>query len=631
MKETLTLNSKVKEVYENPIGHDIIYKLLLEMNKSEKLITNPLVGSIKLKTLKKLTKNQIDGSFYDTFLGLLNSEQDIPSMSKEPIKEKWWKEAVIYQIYPRSFKDSNGDGIGDLRGILEKIDYLKSLGVNVIWLSPIYDSPNDDNGYDIRDYYKIMEEFGTMEDFNEVLKVVHSKGMKLIMDLVVNHTSDEHQWFQEALTKEDSPYEDYYKFEVSSDNNPPNNWTSCFSGSAWNYYKEKDKWALHLFSKKQMDLNWENESLRKDIYKMINWWLEKGIDGFRLDVINYISKVPGLPQGNEGVGELMGYYGVENYFYGPNLHKYLKEMRAETFDKYKAFTVGETPGVGMEMSKLLTSDYRKELDMIFSFDHLETPGHEKFDIYNYDLNYLKEYMIDWMENYGNNCWMSLFYENHDNPRMISKVNKEPKFRIVLGKLLALLQFTLKGTPFIFQGQELGLINKDFKSMDDFRDIETINKYDELLKIMDKESAFKKILAGSRDNSRTPMQWNNDINGGFSKGTPWIMNDEDYKTINAEAELKEKDSILNFYKQVIALRKDNKALIYGEFKVINPKKKDLFTYYREYEGKRFYVECNLSSNEVKRCSKVDGYKLLLSNYKERNTVLRAYEANIYEAQ
>ncbi|MEG2936705.1 MAG: alpha-amylase family glycosyl hydrolase, partial [Clostridium sp.] len=252
------------------------------------------------------------------------------------MQEKWWKEAVFYQIYPRSFKDSNGDGIGDLRGIIEKLDYLKSLGVDVIWLCPIYDSPNDDNGYDIRDYYKIMEEFGTMEDFEDMLKQVHARGMKLIMDLVVNHTSDEHKWFQEALSQEDSKYEEYYKFVASSDGNPPNNWTSFFSGSAWNYYEHKDKWALHLFSKKQIDLNWDNEDLRKDIYKMINWWLGRGVDGFRLDVINYISKEAGLPKGNEAIGKLMGFYGVESYFYGPNLHKYLKEMREETFDKYGA-------------------------------------------------------------------------------------------------------------------------------------------------------------------------------------------------------------------------------------------------------------------------------------------------------
>lgn len=629
MVDKLSLNSKVKEVYNNPIGHDIIYKLLLQMNKSEKLITNPIIGSLKLRTLSKLTKRSLDSDFYDAFLKLLNSEKDIPTAVNRPIEKKWWKEAIVYQIYPRSFKDSNGDGIGDLRGIIEKLQYLKELGVDIIWLSPIYDSPNDDNGYDIRNYYEIMSEFGTMEDFHELLNQVHNKDMKLIMDLVINHTSDEHQWFKDALWNENSPYKEYYKFKKSKDKNPPNNWTSFFGGSAWNYYENLDSWGLHLFSKKQMDLNWDNEDLRKEIYKMINWWLEKGIDGFRLDVINYISKENNLPQGNESVGKLMGFYGIENYFYGPNLHNYLREMRRETFDKYNVFTVGETPGVGMEMSKLLTADYRKELDMVFSFDHLETPGNVRFDIYDYDLNYLKNYMIDWMENYGNNCWMSLFYENHDNPRMISKVNNNPKYRGLIGKLLAVIQFTLKGTPFIFQGQELGLINKDFKSIEAFKDIESLNMYKNLIKSMDKESAFRKILDGSRDNGRTPMPWNNSIFGGFSSVEPWITTDEDYKIYNVEAELKNSESVLNFYKKLILLRKNNQALVYGEFKVVAPKVKDVFTYYRELGKDKYFIECNLTNKILKRHTKVKGGQLLISNYNESCDGLRPYEANIYE--
>jgi oligo-1,6-glucosidase len=312
------------------------------------------------------------------------------------------------QIYPRSFQDSDGDGIGDLKGIIMRLDYLKTLGVDAIWLSPVYDSPNDDNGYDIRDYYQIMKEFGSMDDFDLLLKEVHNRGMRLIMDLVVNHTSDEHPWFQEAIKAPDSKYHEYYHFHKSEDGNPPNNWTSFFGGSAWNYYEDNNEWALHLFSKKQMDLNWENEKVRKEIIGMIRWWLTKGVDGFRMDVINYISKSEGLPGGNESIGKLMGYYGIEHYFYGPKLHQYLKELKQEAFEPYHAFTVGETPGVGMEMSKLLTADYRKELDMVFSFDHLETPGHTRFDDYRYDLNYLKKYMSDWMENYGDHCWMSLF-------------------------------------------------------------------------------------------------------------------------------------------------------------------------------------------------------------------------------
>lgn len=629
MKQSkLDYNSKIKDVYANPIGHDVLYKLLLQMNKSEKLITNPIIKNLRLKTVANLAKKTLEADFFDTFLELLNGESEHPVTGHKGIESKWWKEAVFYQIYPRSFMDYNGDGIGDIKGIIAKLDYLKDLGVDAIWLSPIYDSPNDDNGYDIRDYYAIMDEFGTMEDFNQLLLEVHKRDMKLIMDLVVNHTSDEHPWFQEAIKNPNSKYKEYYLFQKSMDQNPPNNWTSFFSGPAWNYYKELDEWGLHLFSKKQMDLNWDNENVRKDIHQMIRWWLSKGVDGFRLDVINYISKREGLPQGNRTVGQLMGYYGIENYYYGPNLHKYLHEIRTEAFEPFHAFSVGETPGVGMEMSKLLTADYRQELDMVFSFDHLETPGHVRFDDYNYDLNYLKEYFINWMEQYGDACWMSLFYENHDNPRMISKVNQDPVFRKPLAKLLAMIQLTLKGTPFIFQGQEIGSVNKDFQSITDLRDVESINLYNELIEKLNPNDAFNEVLSGSRDHARTPMQWSHEKNAGFTEGTPWILTDEDYKEWNVEKQLKEEPSVLNFYKALIRLRKEHKALIYGDFEVINRKKKDRFTYFRKLEDEWFYIECNLSSNPLKRYSSIEGYELILSNYSEPARDLRPYEANLY---
>lgn len=547
----LTKNNRIKDVYGNPIGRDIINKLLLQMNISKKVITNPIVSNLKLKVLEKLLKSKLGDGFLDTLLTLLNSEKDTPRIDDVPIKKAWWKEAVFYQIYPRSFKDSNGDGIGDLKGIIEKLDYIKDLGVDAIWLSPIYDSPNDDNGYDIRDYGKIMTEFGTMEDFDSLLDKVHSYGMKLIMDLVVNHTSDEHEWYQNAIHDPNSKYGEYYIFR-----DKPNNWTSFFSGSAWNYVEERGQYALHLFSKKQMDLNWENKGLREEIHDMVRWWLKKGVDGFRLDVINYISKREGLPDGNETIGKLMGYYGVENYFYGPRLHEYLHELHEKVFAPYNAFSVGETPGVGMEMSKLLTADYRKELDLVFSFDHLETPGHTRFDDYQYDLNYYKKFMIDWMENYGNHCQPSLFYENHDNPRMISKVNPDPEFRYVLGKLLAVMQLTLRGTPFIFQGQEIGMMNQNFKSIQELRDVESINLYKELCKTMSSKEAFCKVLAGTRDHARTPMQWTGEEYAGFSEQKPWIMMDDDYKECNVEAQLKDENSILRFYQKMIALRKEH---------------------------------------------------------------------------
>lgn len=620
----LTKNHRIKDVYANPIGRDIINKLLLQMNVSEKAVTNPIVSNLPLKVLPKLLKKQLDEEFVDTFLTLLNSEEDVPKTDDDPIKKAWWKEAVFYQIYPRSFKDSNGDGIGDLKGIIEKLDYIKDLGIDAIWLSPIYDSPNDDNGYDIRDYHKIMTEFGTMEDFDALLTEIHNRGMRLIMDLVVNHTSDEHQWYQKAIHEPDSKYGDYYIFR-----DKPNNWTSFFSGSAWNYVKERNQYALHLFSKKQMDLNWENEEVRHDIQKMVRWWLEKGVDGFRLDVINYISKRSDLPEGNESIGKLMGYYGVENYFYGPRLHEYLRELKEKAFIPYNAFSVGETPGTGMEMSKLLTADYRKELDMVFSFDHLETPGHTRFDNYRYDLNYLKKYMIDWMENYGNHCQPSLFYENHDNPRMISKINPEPEYREILGKLLAVIQLTLRGTPFIYQGQELGMINQRFKAIEELRDVESLNLYEELLSTMGKEEAFHKVLAGTRDHARTPMQWNNDEYAGFSKVKPWILMDDDYKKTNVEAQLKNEGSMLRFYQKVIVLRKEHEVIYYGDVEFINKKEKNLFTYYRRDEKETLLIEANLSSESVKR-KKIPEGKSLLSNYQgQSSSFLRPYEAIIWK--
>lgn len=627
MSNKLDLNSRIKDIYNNPIGQDIINKLLLQTNKSKSLITNPFIGMLRLRTLAKLTKKKINSEFYQSVLDLLNSEKDTGIYKSSKPVGKWWREAVFYQIYTRSFQDSNGDGIGDINGICSRLDYLKGLGVDAIWLSPIYDSPNDDNGYDIRDYYAIMREFGNIEDFDRLLKELHQRDMKLILDLVINHTSDEHIWFKEAL-KGSKKYQDYYHFVKNKDGKEPNNWTSFFSGSAWNYYEEIDSWGLHLFSRKQMDLNWENPHMRQDIITMIKWWLDKGVDGFRLDVINYISKKEGLPDGNEIIGELMKFYGVEHYFYGPKLHEHLRELKREAFEPYGAFTVGETPGVGMEMGKLLTADFRRELDMIFSFDHLETPGHVRFDDYLYDLNYYKEYMIDWMENYSHYGSMSLFYENHDNPRMISKVNPNPAYHDVIGKLLAMMQLTLKGTPFIYQGQEIGAINQSFSSIEDFKDLESINLYNELIETLDKEKALKKIIAGSRDHARTPMQWNNSKHAGFTDGNPWINIQGDYKRVNVETELDDKDSILNFYKNLIKLRKENKALIYGDIRILDRKRKNSFVYLRSIKGSMFLIECNLSKNYIIKKKKRASCELILSNYKGESEKLRPYEANLY---
>ena len=362
------------------------------------------------------------------------------------------------------------------------------------------------------------------------------------------------------------------------------------------------------FSKKQMDLNWDNPRMRREIYTMVKWWLEKGVDGFRLDVINYISKEEGLPYGNESVGNMLGYVGIEHYFYGPHLHDYLRELRCMAFDPYEAFSVGETPGIGMQMGKLLTGEDRHELDMIFSFDHLETPGHMRFDEYRYDLNYLKQYYTEWMEGYGNRCWMSLFYDNHDNPRMISKVSDDPHYRFAIGKLLGMIQFTLKGTPFLYQGQELGAVNVPFTDMSQIRDVESINLYEELCRSMSEEEAFRRILAGTRDHARAMMKWQ-----------------------EAEEQKEDRDSIYYFYKKLIALRKKYPALIYGEIRITNHSRKNLFTWFRELDGEEFYIECNLSEKPLTRPARPEDFRGLLSSCKEPGRLMQPYEACLYRKE
>ncbi len=614
-KKMLTMNSRIKELYATPVGHDTIYKVLLQLNVPEKVVTNPLIGNLKLGAVARLTRKNLGEDFFEALLTLINSEKDEPASGNGPITKKWWKEAVFYQIYPRSFYDANGDGIGDLRGVIEKLDYLEKLGVNALWLSPIYDSPMDDNGYDIRDYRKILKDFGTMEDFEELLAKVHERGMHLIMDLVVNHTSDEHEWFQKALNDKDSKYRNYYFFrDGDGTKKAPNNWTSFFAGSAWNYYEQQDVWAMHLFSKKQMDLNWDNKSVRKDVIEMINWWLDKGVDGFRMDVINYISKMPGLPQGNAVIGSMMGYTGIEKYYYGPNLHKYLKEIHDKAFAPHDAFSVGETPGLGIKMCQLITGEERRELDMVFSFDHLETPGHIRFDDYEYDLNYLRDYLIDWILHYGNQCWMSLFYNNHDNPRMVSKVTKDVQYHTAIEKLLAVIQFTLKGTPFIFQGDEMGLTNYNFESIDEIGDVEAKGYYSQLSKQFGEKKAFEIIVSGTREHTRVLLPWNEAVKS---------MKPSMQKEISTE--------ITETYKQLIALRRNEEALVYGDFEVLN-QKKNRFVYKRSLKGREFIIDCNLSKEEgtAYNVSGQEGYKLLFPVASEASDtkVLKSYEARIW---
>lgn len=611
--QKLTRENKIGELYNTPIGRDTMDKVLLQLGIPSTAITNPLVSNIKLATVAKLAEKKIGTGLFDALLHLINSEPDVPVASTGAITEKWWKEAVIYQIYPRSFYDTNGDGIGDLRGIIEKLDYLEDLGVTAIWMSPIYDSPNDDNGYDIRDYHKIMQEFGTMEDFDELLAKAHGKGMRVIMDLVINHTSDEHEWFQKALQEPDGEYGRFYHFrEGNGGKELPNNWNSSFSGPAWNYYEDIDKWALHLFSKKQMDLNWENPKVREKLIEMINWWLEKGVDGFRMDVINYISKEEGLPNGDETIGAMMGYRGIEKYYYGPHLHEYLHEVRTKAFDLHGAFSVGETPGVGMKMAQLISGEERKELDMVFSFDNLETPGHIRWDDYEYDLNYYKKYITDWMLNYGNNCWMSLFYNNHDNPRMVSKVSMNPAYTESIEKLLAVMQLTLKGTPFIFQGDEMGLVNYPFESVEEVTDVEAKGYVEELRqKGKTEEEIYKTILAGTREHTRILLPWN-EYPADFRK--------EMRQPINT--------TITEIYKELIALRRSDRTLVYGEFQVLDDSK-DKFVYSRFLNGTTYVIDCNLGKNMKNAYIPGEGYKpVFLSNGKS-GAKLSPYEARIWK--
>ncbi len=601
----LSMKSKVKEVYATPIGHDVLHLLLQQLGQRERLITNPIVGNLSLQTLSRLASGKLKPEFFHALLALLNSETELPGPADGEISHKWWKEAVFYQIYPRSFMDSNGDGIGDLPGILQKLDYLHDLGVNALWLSPVYDSPNDDNGYDIRDYHKIMTEFGSMEDFDKLLGEVHKRGMHLIMDLVVNHTSDEHTWFQQALVDASSPYRDYYFFRDGG-SQPPNNWTSFFSGSAWNHYEKQDTWALHLFSKKQMDLNHDNPAVRHEIADMVNWWLDKGVDGFRMDVINYISK-GSLQDGDQSIADLMGYCGVEHYFYGPKLHQYLHELRMAAFEPHQAFSVGETPGLGMKMCQLITGEERKELDMVFSFDQLETPGHTRFDDYRYDLNYLRDYYDEWETGYGNQCWMSLFYNNHDNPRMLSKVDSSHQYDVEIAKLLAVIQFTLRGTPFVFQGDEMGLTNYDFTSMDEIDDVESKNMYQMLIQTMSPEDAFAKIISGTRDHARRPVPWK---------------------------DLQEHQEMIDFYRTLIALRRGHEALVYGAYELQN-QAKDCWVYSRTMEQEQWVVECNLGNQPRKAKFHRENMELILdtlSEAQQQNTatanMLQPYQARIY---
>ncbi|MGL5313300.1 MAG: glycoside hydrolase family 13 protein [Peptostreptococcaceae bacterium] len=552
------------------------------------------------------------------------------------MKKTWWKEAVAYQIYPRSFMDYNNDGIGDLKGIISKLDYLKELGVNVIWICPMYKSPNDDNGYDISDYQDIMDDFGDMEDFDNLLKEVHNKGMKLIIDLVVNHTSDEHPWFIESKSSKNNPKRDWYIWREGKDGKEPNNWESIFKGSAWEYDKNTNEYFLHLFSRKQPDLNWKNEEMRQAIYNMMNWWLDKGIDGFRVDAISHINKEDGLcdldnPDNLKYVPSFSKHMNVEG------IHEYLKDIKENTFDKYDIMTVGEANGVKAEEADLWVGDENGKFNMLFQFEHIDlwnNDGGSGFSVKN-----LKKVWNKWQTNLAKNGWNALFVENHDVTRIVSSWGNDKEYLNESAKALGLVYFMHKGTPFIYQGQEIGMTDVEYTEISDYDDVRTKNEYNELIEQgMCKDKALKIVSLSSRDNTRTPMQWNNSLNGGFTKGTPWIKINQNYTNINVEKQLKDENSILNFYKNMIKIRKENQSLIYGEYKLILEEDEQIFAYERILEDDKILVICNLSNNNAiyeYEENKLNSVNLLLSNYKvnEHSNVtkfdLNPWEARLYK--
>lgn len=548
----------------------------------------------------------------------------------------WWKEAVVYQIYPRSFKDSNEDGIGDLRGIISRLNYVKSLGVDVIWLNPIYASPNNDNGYDISDYRAIMQEFGTMDDFDELLQAVHARGLRLVLDLVVNHTSDEHPWFQEARKARVNPYYNYYHWWPLEKEQPYYR-PSYFEESAWQYNGRTQAWYLHYFSHKQPDLNWENPQVRQEVYSIMRFWLDKGIDGFRMDSIPLIAKDPTFPPiDTKKYPDLFS-----SYAHGPHLHDYLQEMHREVLSHYNVMTVGEGSALTYKDIARFVEPERKELNMVYGFGPSEVRNYSRPDIAGsgvpYSLIQLKEMFTDWDKAVGDG-WPAIYLGNHDQPRMISRFGDDsPEYRNISAKMLATFLLTMRGTPFWYAGDEIGMVNAKFKRIEDYRDIATLNMYKELKKQKGDMQAFLKAQQQtSRDNARTPMQWDDSLHAGFTAGEPWIKANPDYVQVNVAAQEKDPDSVLNYFRKLIAIRRITPALLHGGYRLVESQHPQLYTYYREMEEQQFLIALNFSSKLA--CSaipfSVDEAKLVLSNYGDhpqlsRPLTLRPYEAMIIE--
>lgn len=550
------------------------------------------------------------------------------------VKNQWWKKSVVYQIYPRSFMDSNGDGIGDINGIVEKLDYLKELGVDVLWLSPVYKSPNDDNGYDISDYQDIMDDFGTMSDFDRMLQEAHKRGLKIMMDLVVNHTSDEHPWFVESRKSKDNPYRDYYIWKDPVNGKEPNNWGACFGGSVWEFDEHTGMYYLHLFSKKQPDLNWENEEVRHKIYDMMNWWCEKGIDGFRMDVISLLSKVQTFPDG-ECKG---GLYGDSDPYIcsGPRIHEFLREMNKEVLSKYDLITVGETAGVTIEQAKKYANLDGSELNMVFQFEHafLANGPYGKWTDNPVPLLELKQVMSKWQTELEGKAWNSLFLGNHDQPRSVSRFgNDDPKYRDISAKMLVTCLHMMQGTPYVYQGEELGMTNCPFKTLEDLRDIESINAFHELTAAgkVKPDDMMRYIRLRGRDNARTPMQWDAGEHAGFTTGTPWIMVNPNYTEINAEAQRKDPHSVFRYYQKIIGLRKKERVMVYGSYRLLEEENDDLYVYTRTLDQEKLLVICNFTDQEKEYTIPKEFLNgtVLISNY-DRETVQENLTLSPYEA-
>lgn len=545
----------------------------------------------------------------------------------------WWRKSVVYQVYPRSFYDSNGDGIGDLNGIRMKLDYIAGLGVDVIWLNPIYQSPNDDNGYDISDYRAIMDEFGTMRDFDLLLKEAHEKGLKIVMDLVVNHTSDEHFWFKESRKGKDNPYRDYYIWADGKDGGAPNNWGASFRGSAWEKTDETGAYYLHTFSRKQPDLNWKNEKVRQEVYSLMRFWLDKGIDGFRMDVINYISKTDEMPDGpmmNKLYGNFRPYC-----LNGPHIHEYLKEMNREVLSRYDIMTVGEMPGVSVAQAQKYTAPEEHELNMVFQFAHMGLDAKEegKWSLGRVPLDAFKKVMSEWQTGLHQKGWNSLYLNNHDQPRLVSRFGDDSteENRVLSAKMLGTLMHMMQGTPYVYQGEELGMTNVAFPDISCYRDIDTLNAYREMTGELgvDPDHMLKCIHKKSRDNARTPMQWNGAENAGFTSGTPWIGVNPNYPAINVERQENDPESVLNYYRRLIALRKQYDIITEGDYTLILDGIPGLFAYQRSSRTEVMTVLCSFSDQQMRVPGLAEYFKgsKLIGNYGQDGAAdtLRPYEA------